>query len=287
MFAASVGSFGVYEPATVAEASVIESTAADGKSVEKSGDYLIDYSSTELGYINVKCTESTDKTIKAQVIGPSATYTYTIKKNQYEVLPLTDGDGKYKVQVCKQAGDKYAIMLTASFSVKLKNQFQPYIRPNQFVDYKASTTCVKKADSLCKGAKTDLAKVKKIYNFVVKYFKYDKAKAKSVKAGYLPDLNKVYKAKKGICFDYAAVTTAMLRSQGVATKLVIGYTSTGEYHAWINVYSSKKGWITGAIYINGNKWKLMDPTFASTGGSSKSIMKYINNAANYKAKYSY
>ena len=97
----------------------------------------------------------------------------------------------------------------------------------------------------------------------------------------LPNLDQIYKRKKGICFDYAAVMTAMLRSQGVPTKLVIGYTGNA-YHAWVNVYSKKRGWITGAIYFNGKKWKLMDPTFASTSKSSKSIMKYIGNGRNYK-----
>ena len=286
VFALSVSGPGT-TPAKEAKASVIETTAAQGTDVEKNSNCIIDYSSTSLGYVNVKYTESTSKTVKAQVKGPSSTYTYTIRKKEYEVLPLTEGDGTYKVTVFKQAsGDQYATVLSASFTVKLKDEFQPYIRPNQYIDYTASTKCVKKADSLCKNAKTDLAKVKKVYKFVVKYFKYDKSKAKTVKSGYLPNLDKVYKAKKGICFDYAATMTAMLRSQGVPVKLVIGYTGK-EYHAWVNVYSKKKGWITGAIYINGNKWKLMDPTFASTGGSSKSIMKYINNTKNYKQKYSY
>ena len=101
-----------------------------------------------------------------------------------------------------------------------------------------------------------------------------------------PYLNKIYKKKKGICFDYAAVMTAMLRSQGVPTKLIVGYTGNA-YHAWINVYSKKKGRISKMIYFNGKKWKLMDPTFASTSKSSKSIMKYIGNGRNYKEKLSY
>ena len=102
----------------------------------------------------------------------------------------------------------------------------------------------------------------------------------------MPNLNKIYKKKKGICFDYAAVMTAMLRSQGVPTKLIVGYTGNA-YHAWINVYSKKKGRISKMIYFNGKKWKLMEPTFASTSKSSKSIMKYIGNGRNYKEKLSY
>ncbi len=57
------------------------------------------------------------------------------------------------------------------------------------------------------------------------------------------------------------------------------------YHAWINVYSEEEGWIDAAIYFDGQEWKLMDPTFASSNNSSQAIMKYIGNGANYQAKY--
>ena len=43
----------------------------------------------------------------------------------------------------------------------------------------------------------------------------------------------------------------------------------------------------GLIYFDGKVWKLMDPTFASSGNQSNKIMEYIGNGANYKAKYLY
>lgn len=272
----------------VSEASVIESVEPGGTSVEENNYAILDYSNTDKGYVNVKYVESTSKKTMVSVVGPKNTYYYNLAKGKYEVYPLTDGNGEYKVSVLRQKDNAghYTVALAKSFAVKLQNEFQPYIRANQYVNYKAGTKCVKKADSLCRKAKTDLAKVKKVYKFVIKYFKYDKAKAKTVKGGYVPNLDTIYKKKKGICFDYAATMSAMLRSQGVPVKLVIGYTGK-EYHAWVNIYSKKKGWIMGAIYIAGNKWKLMDPTFASTANSSASIIKYINNTKNYKAMYSY
>ncbi|MCH5266501.1 MAG: transglutaminase domain-containing protein [Lachnospiraceae bacterium] len=267
---------------------VIYPTVASGELVKESDTCVIDYSNTQDGYVMAEYKESTSKTIKAQVVSPGGnTYTYTLRSNKYEALPLTEGDGTYKVTIfLNVSGNSYATVMSETIQVELSSQFAPYLRPNQYVNYKKSTKCVKKAASLTKSCKTDLAKVKKVYNWVIKNFKYDNQLAANVQAGYLPNLDKVYKKKKGICFDYAATMTAMLRSQGVPTKLVIGYTGNA-YHAWINVYSSKKGWVTGAIYFNGKKWKLMDPTFASTGKSSKSIMKYIGNGKNYKAKYSY
>lgn len=276
-------------PGSVTEArTVIYPTEASGEEVEDNGDCIIDYSNTSDGYVMVKYVKSTSKTIKAQVKGPAGnTYTYTLRDGAYEVLPLTEGNGSYKITVfLNVTGNSYATVLSKTVAVKLSSQFAPYLRPNQYVNYNASTKVVKKAAALTKNCGSDIAKVKKVYKYVVKNFRYDKRLAATVKTGYLPNLNKVYRKKKGICFDYAAVMTAMLRSQEVPTKLVVGYTGNA-YHAWINVYSKKKGWVTGAIYFNGKKWKLMDPTYASTGKSSKSIMKYIGNGRNYKAKYSY
>jgi transglutaminase-like putative cysteine protease len=279
---------GCFPTGEAAAKTVVYEPEASGELTKDTDQCVIDYSNTEEGYVMVKYKEDTNKTIKAQVEGPTGvTYTYTLRIGSYEVLPLTEGDGDYKVTIfINVSGNSYAVVMSETVSASLEIQFAPYIRPNQYVNYNASTKVVKKAASLTKKSKTDLAKVKKVYNYVVKNYKYDKKKAATVETGYLPNLNKIYKKKKGICFDYAAVMTAMLRSQGVPTKLVIGYTGN-LYHAWINVYSKKKGWITGAIYFNGKKWKLMDPTFASSSKSSKSIMKYIGNARNYKAKYSY
>ncbi len=131
-----------------------------------------------------------------------------------------------------------------------------------------------------------LQKVEKIYDYVVANLTYDKAKASSVQSGYLPVLDSVLASKKGICFDYAALMTGMLRSQGVPCKLVVGYAGT-VYHAWINVWTEETGWIDGVIYFDGTAWQRMDPTFASSGGGSDAIMQYIGDGKNYTQKYVY
>ena len=91
---------------------------------------------------------------------------------------------------------------------------------------------------------------------------------------------------KGICFDYAALMTGMLRSQSVPCKLVVGYAGD-VYHAWISVYSEKDGWIDNAIWFDGSTWKRMDPTFASSNNRSDRIMEYIGDGENYTVKYLY
>jgi len=99
-------------------------------------------------------------------------------------------------------------------------------------------------------------------------------------------LDSVLAEKKGICFDYASLMTGMLRSQGIPCKLVVGYAGKA-YHAWISVWTAETGWIEGTIYFDGSTWHRMDPTFASSGSSSKSIMQYIGDGSNYTEKYLY
>ena len=276
-------------PLTASPASSISAPSAPGTSSKKNAKAEIDYSNTKDGYIMVKFLQSTSKQLRVIVKGPSETqYTYTLKTNgEYEVYPLSDGNGSYTATVYEQIeGTKYSTANSASFSVTLNDEFAPFLRPNQYVNYKSDSKTVAKAAELINGATTLTGKISAIYNFVISNLTYDRDLAATVKSGYLPDVDAVLAKGKGICFDYAAVMASMLRSQGIPTKLVVGYAGQA-YHAWINVYSAETGWINSAIYFDGKQWKLMDPTFASTANQSASVMQYIGDGSNYTTKYLY
>lgn len=269
--------------------STVLTPVASGKSVKNNSSATVDYSNIADGYVMVKWTGGGDPKLKVQMKGPSGTtYTYNLRTDgDYDVFPLSDGSGSYSVTVYKNiSGTKYSTVLGASFSAKLTDEFAPFLRPNQYVNYTEDSAAVAKGAELTAGLDDNLEKVGAVYNYVVKTLTYDRKKAQTVTSGYLPDIDKVLEEEKGICFDYAALMAAMLRSQGVPVKLVVGYTGT-VYHAWLNVWSEESGWLDGVIYFDGADWKLMDPTFASSGKQSESIMKYINNPSNYKAKYLY
>ena len=244
----------------------------------------IDYSNTQDGYVMVKCTDSSSVRWKARVTGPSGTtYTYNIDKDNWTTLPLSDGNGSYTVKLYRHIeGNSYAVIATLKdCSVKMNDEFAPFIRPNQYVNYENAAFTMETASNVLAGKKNLLEKVAAIYNYVVRTLSYDYDKAATVQSGYLPNLDSVLKAKKGICFDYAALMTGMLRSQGIPCKLVIGYAGT-VYHAWISVWSADTGWIDSAIYFNGTTWQRMDPTFASTGGGV-----FDPNSITYTTKYIY
>lgn len=125
--------------------------------------------------------------------------------------------------------------------------------------------------------------ISSVYNYIITHFTYDYSKASSVTSGYLPDIDEVFTSEKGICFDYAAVMACMLRSQGIPTRLEVGYMKE-QYHAWVSTYIPEKGWINGVIRFDGKDWEMMDPTFASTSHSPK---KFVTENDNYTTKYIY
>jgi hypothetical protein len=249
----------------------------------------VDYSNLSEGLVFVKYIGGKDVKIKVQVIKTGGTtYTYNLNnKGSYETFPMTEGDGVYTLRVFENtSGTKYAQVLSCSLELKLRNEFLPFLYSNQYVCFTAESKVAAKAAELVEGKTTDLARLTAVYEFVINNFTYDYERAKTVTSGYLPVVDEVLAEKKGICFDYAAVMSAMLRSQNIPCKLVVGYAGT-VYHAWINAYISGQGWIEKAIYFDGVNWKLMDPTFASSAKSSSAIMKYIGDGYNYTQKYAY
>lgn len=281
----ALGNEAVVLPTGSAAVPDISKPVASGTKTKSNSEAIIDYSNTKDGYVMVQYTSPCEQRLKVQVKGPSTTYTYNLTPQKWDAFPLSDDNGDYQVVVYKNVtGTKYAAVLSVSFTVSMEDEFAPYIRSNQYVNFAAAPATVATAASLAGGISDPLQKVAAIYNFVVYGMSYDTELAATVTSTYLPDLDTVLAKMSGICFDYAALMTGMLRSQGVPTKLIIGYAGD-VYHAWINVWSASTGWVEGAVYFDGVNWQRMDPTFASAGGSG--IMDYIGNGSNYSGKYFY
>lgn len=266
--------------------SVVLMPEAPGTLEQRCEEAVIDYSNAADGYVMAQYFGETDSRLKVVVQGPTTTYAYNLPVGQWEVFPLSDGNGSYSVNICiNVTGNKYALVSAVSFEVELTDEFAPFLRPNQYVNYTAAPNTVQLGAELTVGMEHPLEKVAAVYDHVVHSLTYDEEKAATVKSGYLPELDRVLEEQKGICFDYAALMTAMLRSQEVPCKLVVGY--AGEvYHAWISVWTEEDGWIDGAIFFDGHVWKRMDPTFASSGGETPEIMDFIEHGE-YRVKYLY
>lgn len=261
--------------------------SADGVTVYQNDLASIDASNTSQGYVMVKYNGTNEK-VKLQITCPDQScYTYLISdRGAYDTFPLTAGNGSYALQVLENvAGDTYTVSLAQSINVSIEDEFLPFLYPNQYVNFHTDSKAVSKGSDLAKDTYSDLDVVQNIYNYVIKNISYDTEKAQNVSYGYVPDIDDTLSSKKGICFDYAALMTSMLRSQNIPTKLEVGY-SGDAYHAWISTYIDDKGWVDDIIQFNGNTWQIMDPTLAATNDSA-AVKKYVGDGSHYIVKYTY
>lgn len=260
-----------------------------GQTVYSNAKASIDASNLAEGYLIIKYTGGKNVRIKVQIEKSGGEkYNYDLNNaGNPETFPLTEGDGSYTVKVLEHTSDnRYAVAYSTTLDLKLRSQFLPFLYPNQYVNFTDTSKTVAKAAEITKGKTTDVERVEAVFNWAVSNISYDYDKAKTVQSGYLPDVDATLASGKGICFDYAAVMSAMLRSQNIPCKLVIGWAGN-VYHAWINVYIDGVGWVDGYIQFDGQKWTLMDPTFVSSGGGSAEIKKYVTTPANYSQKFAY
>lgn len=236
-----------------------------GQKVIEEAGFTLDYSNSAYGYISVKAPESQGH-LKLQVIKADASYTYDLVSLEYVVVPLQSGNGVYTLKALSQKeGSTYSVSFTTQMDVVLDTEQSPYLYPNQIVNYTQDTLAVLKSFELTQDAQSEIERVYEVYNYITQTISYDYDKAERAKTIFiLPILDETYIQEKGICFDYAALMTAMLRVQHIPTRVVTGVTDLG-YHAWVEVYIQDEGWINPSLYFNSLEWKLVDPTFDSMG----------------------
>ena len=229
---------------------------ATGQTVKTDGKMIIDCSNMSEGYIMVKAKKTT-KRLKLQIATSGAKLNYDLNSDgEYEVFPLQFGNGKYQISLFENvSGKKYSKEGTVKLSVKMPDELSCFLYPNQYVSYNENTACVQQAEKLCEGMTDQTEIYGTICKYVLKNFVYDYIKSVTVKPGLLPQIDDCWNNKMGICQDLAAMTCAMLRSQGVPARLMIGTVGSNTYHAWV------------VAVVNG-KNEFFDPT-AEMNASSK------------------
>ncbi len=260
---------------------------ASGEEVFDVSPMHLDISHTDMGYLMV-FNQSGEATVNFQLLDPDmVTYSYFISPGDYAVIPFSGGSGKYIMLGYVQiTGNQYAALFSREMTVRLQNEFYPYLFPNQYVNFTPDSEACRLALSMMEPGTVDTEALSLIYNYVVEHVTYDDYKAATVDAGYLPDVDETLETGKGICFDYAALISAMLRSRNIPCKLQIGYAGATK-HAWIDVYILSKGWINKAIAFDGESWTRLDPTFDSNADESNqdAILSYIGDGTNYNVQF--
>lgn len=224
--------------------------------------------------------------LKFQAIQGESTYTYDLASDGTpSVFPLQCGSGHYLFRVMENvSGTKYAMLYQTEADISVSDEFAAFLRPSDYVNYTDDAACVQKAAELAQGAQDANEVVASVYSFICDSVVYDKEKAQSVQSGYLPDPDETLATGKGICFDYAALAAAMLRSQGIPTRLIFGYVSPNDvYHAWNMFYTDENGWVTVDYQVSANAWNRIDLTFSANGADGE----FIGNGSNYTDVFFY
>lgn len=219
---------------------------------------MIDKSSLNKGIITINYSKDTKAIVR--ISKGNAQYEYNLVNGaQY---PLQLGEGIYNVIIAESiTNNKYKVILQENVDLKIENENEVFLQSILLIDWNDETKSVVEAKNLAKDAKNDLDKIRVVYAYITQNYKYNYAKAQTVEAGYIPNLDEVYHESMGICYDYAATFAAMARSEGIPTRLLMGYEvhAPNIYHAWNQVLlKDSNEWVTidttyDAIYVQGGQ----------------------------------
>ncbi len=110
-----------------------------------------------------------------------------------------------------------------------------YLSPEQFIE-SDNSEIIAKAKEL--EGKNERQTIKKVYYFVQKNMRYDASKDTKGAVNAL-------RTKKGKCSDYSALMTALLRANGIPSRIVSGNIIGKESieHTRVEVYLKDLGWV--------------------------------------------
>lgn len=260
--------------------------SADGTIVYESKRVSVDASHTDEGYVMIRYMGDNDR-VKLQLEKSGGqTYTYLLSQDRkYEPFSFSSGDGTYALRVYEHVkDDSYILIYTQDLTVHLRDAYLPFLYPNQYVSFTPSSLVAAISEQLCGDTRSDAETIGILYRYVCRNISYDMEKAADAAYGYLPDVDDILTSGRGICFDYAAVLAAMLRSRGIPARLEIGYAGEA-FHAWVSVYSEEAGRLDGGVRLREKSWNLLDPTLAASRSAERNA--YIGDGSHYTVKYSY
>lgn len=239
----------------------------------RTDDFAIDCANADMGYIAAaaNCADS----VRIRITSSAGAERIYIVPDTGEVAyyPLSDGNGVYTITLLKKSGNdpdnyRYESIMSETCEADLFDEFQPFLRPSTYVRFTGHSDCVNAAAELCAGESDDNVKIARIRQFVCTKLNYDDTIVDEETQTYIRDPDVILTRGTGVCLDYAVLTAAMLRSQGIPAKVVYGsVVGTEGLHAWNMVYTTG-GWIR------------VDTTFEDSGLDR--IM--ISNDENYSAE---
>jgi len=238
---------------------------------------IIDTANIENGTVTIS--HKADARLKVIVSKDEQQVIYDLKNDgTAETFPLQMGNGDYTVSVLQNvSGKQYRYIASKAIKLDLANDNTVFLASVQNINWNDDMKAIMTAHEITKDLRTDSEKVQKVYEYVVSKIKYDYNKHSTLQSTYVPNIDNIITSGKGICYDYASVFAAMLRSQGIPVKLVMGYTTNvNGYHAWNEVYDSETG-----------KWITVDTTYDAEQKAAGRAYSMVKETAQYTKVYEF
>lgn len=180
-------------------------------------------------------TVTTEHTPKARLViekgGEVDTYAFT--DSDRDMFPLKYGAGEYTVKLCEPKLKKVYRVADSQKVTALASAWDTM--PNQYVYYTGQSGCILEARALCwgKGRNQSVAEIRE---WIRTHISYDFVREAQVpKSGnVLPEIERCYTMRRGICLDIAGMMAAMLRGVGIPARLEIGKRGLMR-HAWVRL----------------------------------------------------
>lgn len=258
----------------------------DLANAQTAGSGVIDTSNSSKGYVGAEITSPSR--CKFQVVKGEMTYNYDIPSDGTPIIvPMNMGSGTYTFRLMQNtSGSSYVEVGSLTADVALETEFEPYLHPDIFCQYDATSECVAQAFSLASGCENEGDVARAIYDWMVHSITYDTTKASELAStsGYIPMPDDTLSSGTGICFDYASLAAAMFRSLGIPCQIITGYVGAENlYHAWNMVYLDGE-WVSAQITIQPDTWCRVDLTFAASNGDNST---FIGDGTTYTDRYIY
>ncbi len=249
--------------------------------------YDISFENASYGIVSVFYQSTSEKKKKLIVEKDDSKYIYNIFNNsEYVNYPLQLGNGQYKVSLyINTNGTKYKKLKSETYNVELSEKNLVYLQSILEIHWTFEDKSIELAgvlvDQALEAKRKDLGieEVKLslddinqvLYEFVIETIQYDYDKIKGLDFSYIPDNDETIKKEKGICYDYSALYAAMLRSQGIPSKMAKGYAENSDvYHAWNEVYLNEE-----------DRWVIVDTTFDAYMNHKGFPFDYEKDASEY------
>lgn len=235
-------------------------TEAVGLTETSRSGFDVSFELAEEGVFGVYYNTNSTKKIKLIVKKDEDQYIYNINNgDEMEYFPFQLGEGRYSISLYENtSGTRYKKLHSTTYTVSLENDNDVYLQSIQEINWQEDNEAIVLAEELISQAEanqetelTDQEKIDILYDYVVNNIDYDYDKIRNLEYNYLPDIDRTLTTGSGICYDYSSLLASMLRSQGIPTKLVKGYTvNTSVYHAWNEIYLESE-----------DRWIVVDTTF--------------------------